>query len=42
MKTIERLLEELAAKWQRRCDRRRAIKRATATACRIALNGCRM
>lgn len=42
MKTIKRILEELATKWQRRCDRRRAMGRATAAACRIALNGCRL
>lgn len=42
MKTIKRFLEELAAQWRYRAERRRAIGSATAAAFRMALNSCRL
>ena len=42
MKTIKRFLEEQIAKVRLIAARRRAMQGATAAACRMALNGCRL
>lgn len=42
MKTIKRFIAEQAAKLKTLSARRRAMQGATAAACRIALNGCRV
>lgn len=42
MKTIKRFIEEQAAKIRLITARRRAMQGATAAACRMALNGCRL
>lgn len=41
MESIKRLVETMKAQWGARVQRRNAAKRATAVACRMALNGCR-
>lgn len=42
MKTIKRFIEEFAAKIRLIAARRRAMQGATAAACRMALNGCKL
>jgi len=42
MKTIKRFIEEQGEKLRILAARRRAMQGATAAACRIALNGCRV
>lgn len=42
MKTLKRILKELYGKWHHHNQRRRAMTGATAVACRMALNGCRL
>lgn len=42
MKTIKRFIEEQIAKVRLMAARRSAMQGATAAACRMALNGCRL